>query len=278
MKRIILTESQYKRLVRQNLNEQRVVYEDPKDEKDINYDMFSILDSVAYILDGAFNKKLYVKKIEDGKVYIDKTKYTQEEIDYIRKKFKILVNMDLSNVDKMFTNDSDLGFDSGVDSDYDWGDEEFVWEVKTSNVPESDSSWYLKEQTALRWYNQTDTVYFKDSKISVSGVIYERYNNEKFKICAEYVDGVKNGFYNEYYDNGQLRKKYFNKNGSISGEYIEYFEDGKLRLEEFYKDGSILYMTEYRRDSSIRRIKTKPDENEISFSEVMKNINYKVKK
>ena len=126
MKRIILTESQYKRLVRQNLNEQRVVYEDPKDEKDINYDMFMILDSVAYDLGGAYKKKLYVKRIEDGKVYIDKTKYTQEEIDYIRKGFKYLVNMDLSNVDKMFTNDSDLGFDSGVDSDYDWGDEDIT--------------------------------------------------------------------------------------------------------------------------------------------------------
>lgn len=126
MKRIILTESQYKRLVRQNLNEQRVVYEDPKDEKDINYDMFSILDSVAYDLGGAYKKKLYVKKIEGGKVYIDKTKYTQEEIDYIRKGFKYLVNMNLSNVDKMFTNDSDLGFDSGVDSDYDWGDEDIT--------------------------------------------------------------------------------------------------------------------------------------------------------
>jgi murein DD-endopeptidase MepM/ murein hydrolase activator NlpD len=126
MKRIILTESQYKRLVRQNLNEQRVVYENPKDEKDINYDMFTILDSVAYNLGGAYKKKLYVKKIEDGKVYIDKTKYTQEEIDYIRKGFKNLVNMNLSNVDKMFTNDSDLGFDSGVDSDYDWGDEDIT--------------------------------------------------------------------------------------------------------------------------------------------------------
>jgi len=142
MKRIILTESQYKRLVRQNLNEQRVVYEDPKDEKDINYDMFSILDSVAYILDGVFNKKLYVKRIEDGKVYIDKTKYTQEEIDYIRKKFKILVNMNFSNVDKMFTNDSDLGFDSGVDSDYDWGDEDItvIDDEGTAEVEDDEST------------------------------------------------------------------------------------------------------------------------------------------
>lgn len=140
MKRIILTESQYKRLVRQNLNEQRVVYVDPKDEKDINYDMFSILDSVAYNLDSVFNKNLYVKKIEGGKVYIDKTKYTQEEIDYIRKKFKILVNMNLSNVDKMFTNDSDLGFDSGVDSDYDWGDEDItvIDDEGTAEVEDND--------------------------------------------------------------------------------------------------------------------------------------------
>lgn len=142
MKRIILTESQYKRLVRQNLNEQRVVYEDPKDEKDIHYDMFSILDSVAYNLDGAYKKNLYVKKIEDGKVYIDKTKYTQEEIDYIRKGFKYLVDMNLSNVDKMFTNDSDLGFDSGVDSDYDWGDEDItvIDDGSTAEVEDDEST------------------------------------------------------------------------------------------------------------------------------------------
>ena len=39
MKRIILTERQYKRLVRQSLNESErgdIVFEDPEDEKDVS--------------------------------------------------------------------------------------------------------------------------------------------------------------------------------------------------------------------------------------------------
>ena len=43
MKRIILTETQYKRLIKNRLNEQKVVFRDPKDEYDITNEMKNVI-------------------------------------------------------------------------------------------------------------------------------------------------------------------------------------------------------------------------------------------
>jgi hypothetical protein len=125
MKIIKITESQYKRLVRSNkiLSEQ-VVFKDPKDKKDAHSKMFRILGSVGYLLKTMFNKPLYVLKIEEGVAYIDKSEYQQNEISYIKTEFEKLVRSGISLQDKMLTGSDDLGFDSGVNGDYVWPDEE----------------------------------------------------------------------------------------------------------------------------------------------------------
>ena len=204
MKIIKITESQYKRLVRsKKILSEQVVYKDPKDEMDIHSQMFRILDSVGYRLKTIFKKPLYILKIEEGIVYVDKSEYQQNEIDYIKSAFEKLVRTGISSQDKMLTGSDDLGFDSGQNGDYVWPDEEDNDDVAdvddNDDVPKSDSSWYFRKQTTLHWFNQADTVYFKDSKISVSGIIYERFNNNNnVNICAEYVDGVENGFFKVY--------------------------------------------------------------------------------
>jgi hypothetical protein len=70
MKRIILTESQYKRLVRQPLNEQKnegeIIYLNRYSEDDIYSDnVIKFLNSLKKGLWDKFNKNLFIKKIDD---------------------------------------------------------------------------------------------------------------------------------------------------------------------------------------------------------------------
>ena len=78
MKRIILTESQYKRLVKQKLNEY-IVYSDPKDEYDATPDIRLYLGTLGQNLWLKHNVDTYVKKIEDGVVYLEIGKYNEEQ-------------------------------------------------------------------------------------------------------------------------------------------------------------------------------------------------------
>ena len=98
MKRIILTESQYKRLVRRPLNEQKnegeIIYLNRYSEDDIYSDnVIKFLNSLKKGLWNKFNKNLFIKKIDDYQgsgfdfllVYIDIGKYSFKEKKYIKR-------------------------------------------------------------------------------------------------------------------------------------------------------------------------------------------------
>ena len=78
MKRIILTESQYNRLVRVPLNE-TTIYENPEDSEKLTKDMLDTLIWVSGGLWGDYKKDLYVKKIEGDEIHINQSKYNEEE-------------------------------------------------------------------------------------------------------------------------------------------------------------------------------------------------------
>ena len=48
---------------------------------------------------------------------------------------------------------------------------------------------------------------------------------------------IKNGEYEEYYDNGQLKHKAFYVNGQVKGDAKYWHENGQLEKEEYRKDG-----------------------------------------
>ena len=133
MKRIIITESQYKKLIKQNLNEQykKIVYLNMRDAYDINPEMLRVLEYLNYKFDSLYNKPLYVLKIEDGKVYIDKSKYTSEEIDYVKNQAKEYLTTNRNPNDSLLSNN--FGFDSGIDSDYDWTTGEKIVDIRNSS-------------------------------------------------------------------------------------------------------------------------------------------------
>jgi murein DD-endopeptidase MepM/ murein hydrolase activator NlpD len=130
MKRIILTESQYKRLVKQKLNEY-IVYSDPKDEYDATPDIRLYLGTLGQNLRLKHNVDTYVKKIEDGIVYLEMDKYNEEQKNYISGFIDRWVD------DRVVTipNDKKVGnydYFSGLDWDYD--DEEIEGVEDTEEI------------------------------------------------------------------------------------------------------------------------------------------------
>ena len=91
MKRIIITERQYKRLVDQPLNEQKtkggkIIL--PRDEsiynvRDNNAKMYLLLQWVSRYLGSKYNENLHIKDISDSDLTIDLSKYKKKVINYI---------------------------------------------------------------------------------------------------------------------------------------------------------------------------------------------------
>ena len=115
MKRIILTESQYKRLIKKRLNEQKVVFKDPKDEYDITNEMMQLLIHLKFYIDTTANKSLYIDKVENGVIYIDSSKYTQEEKQLINDEIDNWISFTNISTDKR---SEDLTYNFGVDTDW----------------------------------------------------------------------------------------------------------------------------------------------------------------
>lgn len=80
MKRIILTESQYKRLVKQPLNEQEIIFGDGYSwgdniSKGVSDSLLFLMDSLGY----RYKENLYIKYIGEDKLVIDLEKYGDKE-------------------------------------------------------------------------------------------------------------------------------------------------------------------------------------------------------
>ena len=76
-----------------------------------------------------------------------------------------------------------------------------------------------------------DGLYFKKNEsIPFSGKITGR-------VIAQFVHGVLDGPYEQYYNNGQLRQSGVYKNGKKNGRWISYHKNGQLHSEGKYKNG-----------------------------------------
>jgi murein DD-endopeptidase MepM/ murein hydrolase activator NlpD len=83
MKRIIVTEEQYRRLVKQNINE-FIKYENPKDEYNVQPLMGRFLGILDTTLMDKHDTDTYVKKIKKGIVELDSEKYNEYEKETIK--------------------------------------------------------------------------------------------------------------------------------------------------------------------------------------------------
>jgi antitoxin component YwqK of YwqJK toxin-antitoxin module len=82
---------------------------------------------------------------------------------------------------------------------------------------------------------------------------YERYyENGQLRIKCTYKDGKEDGPYELYHENGQLEEKCTYKDGELDGPYESYHENGQLREKYTYKDGRVekVFAAEYNSDGS----------------------------
>lgn len=114
MKRIIVTESQYKKLVRQKLNE-FIIYNDPADEYDVTPDINTFLRVLDTNLMDKHDQNTYVEKIEKGVVELDEDKYNEEEKETINSIIDYWVGDTYTTADSKV---KDLTYNSGLDWEY----------------------------------------------------------------------------------------------------------------------------------------------------------------
>jgi murein DD-endopeptidase MepM/ murein hydrolase activator NlpD len=133
MKRIILTESQYRRLIKQKLNEY-IVYSDPKDKYDATPDIRLYLGTLGQNLKIKYDINTYVKKIEDGIVYLVADKYNEEQKKTISDIIDYWVKYTPEDDEKI----GDINYFSGLVWNYD--DEEIKDVEDTEEIEDVEST------------------------------------------------------------------------------------------------------------------------------------------
>jgi hypothetical protein len=136
MKIIKITESQYKKLVKtKNLNEQfETVYKDESDKLDITVTILKFINWLTDQIGIMYNKNLFIDKIQDGVVYIDWEKYSEDEKNTIDSLINDWVKYTSdSNDELVFGN-----YFSGLDWDYgeDYKPKRLCWCNDTKNGEE----------------------------------------------------------------------------------------------------------------------------------------------
>jgi len=89
------------------------------------------------------------------------------------------------------------------------------------------------------YYPETKTIQKRETyKNGILNGLYESwYDNGELELEANYKNGELNGLYELWWSNGQLYRNYNYKNGGLNGIQIEYYPNGKLELEANYKNG-----------------------------------------
>ena len=125
-------------------------------------------------------------------------------------------------------------------------------------------------QSELNYSYQTEGRTRTSNNILVAGYdgLAEEYFENGQKDFERYFsyDGVTSrriGKWIEWYNNGQIKKESFYKDGQRHGKWIEYYENGQIKSEEFYYSpyrpvcfmvGNWIY---YNKDGTVKEVKEK---------------------
>jgi antitoxin component YwqK of YwqJK toxin-antitoxin module len=97
-------------------NGQKIEFKDSNDEYDITNEMMQLCIHLKFYVEIIANKNLYIDKVENGIIYFEVAKYTQEEKDLINLEIDSWVNFSNISTDKRT---EDLTYNIGVDTDWD---------------------------------------------------------------------------------------------------------------------------------------------------------------
>lgn len=139
-----------------------------------------------------------------------------------------------------------------------------------------------KLKPVIEYYNDGTIkyAYHVDENGIEQGPYEEYHENGRLKIKHTYKDGKYDGPYEAYYRNGQLCVKCTYKDDKLDGPYEEYYDNGKLYKKCTYKDGKRdgLY-EEYRRNGQLEKIKVYKEGNPLYGKEAEEYLkkNYPIK-
>ena len=230
MKRIIITERQYKRLVDQPLNEQKtkggkIIL--PRDEsiynvRDNNAKMYLLLQWVSRYLGNKYNENLHIKDISDSDLTIDLSKYKKKVINYIEYQIRSFMKV----YGKILTYNKESG-------EMYFKDEPEEVENTTIDEPEE-----VEGEDYESFHDNGELKSQGKVKDGKQVGVWKFYgDNGKLKAQGKYENGEKEGEWKQYHDNGQLSSEGKYENGEKEGEWKIYGDNGKLKSQGKYENG-----------------------------------------
>jgi antitoxin component YwqK of YwqJK toxin-antitoxin module len=125
----------------------------------------------------------------------------------------------------------------GCENKFDGGLKFFWGEPQIKMVQKSTSICNGIDYSKLKKVEKPYLVYFVDSDGKYWGIFKGYYDTDRKKLKTEgcYIDGLKNGNWIEYYENGNIRWEGNYINDTEDGRFIEYYENGMKSREGYLK-------------------------------------------
>lgn len=122
--------------------------------------------------------------------------------------------------------------------------------------------------------------YAKGESQPFTGVLYAKYPNGQLSSCQEFVNGVGQGSWINYYENGNYKEVGTYEQNLVQGPIQKFHPNGRLQAEGRYKDwrirvgtwkyydeqGRLLKMEDYGEKGNIEEVKAYYERGEISYS------------
>ena len=74
-------------------------------------------------------------------------------------------------------------------------------------------------------YDNKQMLFKKNSKL-YTGLIFEHYDNDGIKIEINVINGLKDGFFKQYYRSGKIQVESNFKKGHLFGKFTSFHENG----------------------------------------------------
>ena len=122
--------------------------------------------------------------------------------------------------------------------------------------------------------------YAKGESEPFTGILFGRHDNGQLASWQEYVNGVGQGKWINYYENGNKKEEGNYNQNRVEGPIKKFYEDGSLMAQGTYKDwrvkvgkwtyykpdGSLETVKDYGQKGSIEEVQQYYDRGEISYS------------
>lgn len=92
----------------------------------------------------------------------------------------------------------------------------------------------------------------------ISGLLYEKYSNDKLAYYSAYENGILHGVTVEFYRSGKVREYKLMEKGVVTGKSFSWFESGKVKSIAESKFGFKIHYQEWDEDGTLMKIKQEP--------------------